>query len=66
MFEVCRRAQWFNDETHRVEFMGHGVVLGGDGKKFRTREGETVPLQGMSHLSVMGMEMEMAMVYDNS
>lgn len=37
-------AGWFDPKETRVEHIGFGVVLGEDGKKFKTRSGDTVRL----------------------
>jgi arginyl-tRNA synthetase len=36
---------WHTPPTTRCEHMGFGVVLGEDGKRFRTRSGDTVKLK---------------------
>eukprot|EP00510_Aplanochytrium_minuta_P002102 CAMPEP_0184028690 /NCGR_PEP_ID=MMETSP0954-20121128/14993_1 /TAXON_ID=627963 /ORGANISM="Aplanochytrium sp, Strain PBS07" /LENGTH=801 /DNA_ID=CAMNT_0026313587 /DNA_START=1 /DNA_END=2406 /DNA_ORIENTATION=- len=41
-FEVAKKAKYLNNVRH--EFVGFGLVLGADGKRFRSRSGETVPL----------------------
>eukprot|EP00924_Labyrinthula_sp_SR-Ha-C_P009727 augustus_masked-scaffold_22-processed-gene-4.6-mRNA-1 protein AED:0.13 eAED:0.13 QI:0/0/0/1/1/1/2/0/466 len=47
-FEVCNKLNWFREakksekiDARHIEF---GLVCGKDGKKFKTRSGETVPL----------------------
>lgn len=42
-FDAARAAGWV-DEGVKLEHLGFGVVLGPDGKKFKTRSGETVRL----------------------
>ncbi|MFD5554940.1 arginine--tRNA ligase [Streptomyces sp. NPDC127068] len=46
VFETARRAGWLNDEVRAVQ-LAFGTVLGADGKPFKTREGETVRLEGL-------------------
>lgn len=43
IFDTARAAGWVNDHQ-RLDHMGFGVVQGEDGKKFKTRSGETVRL----------------------
>jgi arginyl-tRNA synthetase len=43
VFETARRAGWLDDSTKAIQ-LGFGMVLGKDGKPFKTREGETVRL----------------------
>lgn len=43
-FEAVRRAGWLDENRHRVDHLGFGVVQGNDGKRFKTRSGETVRL----------------------
>lgn len=45
-FQVARRAQWLTDRT-RVTHVAFGLVLGEDGKKLKTRSGDTVRLQDL-------------------
>lgn len=42
-FDAAREAGWLSKDT-RLEHLGFGVVQGEDGKKFKTRSGETVRL----------------------
>ena len=44
IFEAAKLAGWWDPKLHRLDHMGFGVVLGEDGKKFKTRSGETVKL----------------------
>ncbi len=43
LFDVAKRADFFDDMV-RCDHVGFGVVLGPDGKKFKTRSGETEKL----------------------
>lgn len=47
IFEAAKKAGWLAPPKV-AEHMGFGVVLGADGKKFKTRAGETVKL--VNHL----------------
>lgn len=38
---------WHTPPTTSLEHMGFGLVLGPDGKKFKTRTGETVKLNSL-------------------
>lgn len=42
-FDAARAAGWV-DEGTKLEHLGFGVVQGEDGKKFKTRSGDTVRL----------------------
>jgi arginyl-tRNA synthetase len=42
VFDAGRRAGWLKDQ--KVEHIGFGLVLGDDGKRFRSRDGGTVKL----------------------
>lgn len=44
IFSCATRADILNPEKHRVDHVGFGLVLGEDGKKFKTRSGDTVKL----------------------
>lgn len=43
VFDAARAAGWVGDDV-KLEHLGFGVVQGEDGKKFKTRSGETVRL----------------------
>lgn len=47
IFSCAKRANIFNESKHRVDHVGFGVVLGEDGKKFKTRSGDTVKLSDL-------------------
>jgi len=47
IFECAERAKILDYKKHRVDHVGFGVVLGEDGKKFKTRSGETVKLEDL-------------------
>jgi arginyl-tRNA synthetase len=44
IFEAAKMMGWHQPPKTIVEHMGFGVVRGGDGKKFKTRSGDTVKL----------------------
>ena len=44
VFEVAKMAGWHQPPATRVEHANFGVVLGPDGKKFKTKSGEVVKL----------------------
>ena len=44
LFDAAKLVGWHNPPYTRLDHAGFGVVLGPDGKKFKTREGETVKL----------------------
>ena len=44
VFDVARRAGYFNESNTRINHVEFGVVLGEDKKKFKSREGNTVRL----------------------
>ena len=47
IFSAARKAGWYSPESIRVDHMPFGLVLGADGKKFKTRSGETVKLMDL-------------------
>ena len=44
LFKAAERAGWLNPKKTRVDHVTFGLVLGSDGKKFKTRSGETEKL----------------------
>lgn len=46
VFQVARRAGWIPDDVELIH-VPFGLVLGEDGRKFRTRSGDTVRLQDL-------------------
>lgn len=44
IFKAAEKAGWLDPNQTRVDHVGFGVVLGTDGKKFKTRSGETEKL----------------------
>ncbi len=51
VFQVARRAGWLPDRV-QVEHVPFGLVLGEDGKKFKTRSGDTVALKELLHEAI--------------
>lgn len=47
IFQCAERIGLLDPRTHRVDHVGFGVVLGEDGKKFKTRSGDTVKLNDL-------------------
>src|SRR5947207_4097209 len=46
VFATARRAGWLTDEIEAVH-VGFGLVLSEDGRRLRTREGESIPLRDL-------------------
>ncbi len=46
VFQVANRAHWI-PETVQTTHVPFGLVMGDDGKKFKTRSGDTVPLKSL-------------------
>jgi len=44
LFKAAERAGWFDPKSTRIDHVGFGLVLGADGKKFKTRSGDTEKL----------------------
>jgi len=47
IFDAAKQAGWHRPPVTRVDHMGFGVVQGDDGKKFKTRSGDTVKLSDL-------------------
>jgi len=51
VFDAAARAGWLNKDdgapSVRLDHVGFGLVMGEDGKRFRTRSGDTVPLKAL-------------------
>ncbi len=47
VFQAGEKSGWLKQQEVQVEHVGFGVVLGEDGKKFKTRSGETVRLMDL-------------------
>lgn len=44
IFAAAEKARWLDPKKTRVDHVGFGLVLGSDGKKFKTRSGDTEKL----------------------
>ena len=59
-FKMCyaaaRKIGWLNDKGQRLDHIGFGTVMGEDGKRFKTRSGDTVRLVDLLDESVSRME----------
>lgn len=47
IFQGSEMMEWHNPKDTLIEHMGFGLVLGPDGKKFKTRTGDTVKLYSL-------------------
>ena len=47
IFKAAEKAEWYDPAKVEVDHVGFGVVLGPDGKKFKTRSGETEKLMDL-------------------
>lgn len=47
IFKTAEKAGWYDPKRVEVDHVGFGVVLGPDGKKFKTRSGETERLMDL-------------------
>jgi arginyl-tRNA synthetase len=48
VFDAAERAGWLQGESKvQLDHVGFGLVMGEDGKRFRTRSGDTVPLKSL-------------------
>lgn len=50
--QACKLAGFFNDRVVRFDHVTFGLVLGSDGKKFKTRSGDTEKLIDLLHESI--------------
>jgi len=57
IFDAARMAGWVDEEhgRHRLDHVGFGVVQGEDGKRFKTRSGDTVRLVDLLDEAVVRM-----------
>lgn len=44
VFAAAKKIGWVDDDSHRLDHIGFGTVQGEDGKRFKTRSGDTVRL----------------------
>ena len=47
IFDAAKQAGWYVPGRNRLDHVGFGMVLGEDGKRFRTRSSETVKLKDL-------------------
>lgn len=47
VFDVARAAGWTANKNQRLDHIGFGVVCGEDGKRFKTKSGDTVKLMDL-------------------
>lgn len=52
LFKAAEKAQWLDREKTRVDHVPFGLVLGPDGKKFKTRSGDTERLIDLIHTAI--------------
>jgi arginyl-tRNA synthetase len=56
VFAAAKKIGWVNDDSHRLDHIGFGTVQGEDGKRFKTRSGDTVRLVDLLDEAVSRME----------
>ncbi|KAL7479849.1 hypothetical protein ACHAW6_005572 [Cyclotella cf. meneghiniana] len=56
VFAAAKKIGWVTDESHRLDHIGFGTVQGEDGKRFKTRSGDTVRLVDLLDEAVARME----------
>jgi len=56
VFAAAKKIGWVDDESHRLDHIGFGTVQGEDGKRFKTRSGDTVRLVDLLDEAVARME----------
>ncbi|KAL7542668.1 hypothetical protein ACHAXR_011985 [Thalassiosira sp. AJA248-18] len=56
VFAAAKKIGWVNDDSHRLDHIGFGTVQGEDGKRFKTRSGDTVRLVDLLDEAVARME----------
>lgn len=54
--EACKKAGFFDQRSCRFDHVPFGLVLGSDGKKFKTRSGDTEKLVDLLHESIIEAE----------
>jgi arginyl-tRNA synthetase len=55
-FAAAKKIGWVEEGTHRLDHIGFGTVMGEDGKRFKTRSGDTVRLVDLLDEAVSRME----------
>jgi arginyl-tRNA synthetase len=66
IFDAARKAEWCTRETCRLDHVGFGMVLGDDGKRFRTRSSETVKLKDLLDEAATRAEAELRQRFSTS
>lgn len=56
VFAAAKKIGWVDDDSHRLDHIGFGTVQGEDGKRFKTRSGDTVRLVDLLDEAVSRME----------
>ncbi|KAL3822104.1 hypothetical protein ACHAXA_011882 [Cyclostephanos tholiformis] len=56
VFAAAKMIGWVNGDSHRLDHIGFGTVQGEDGKRFKTRSGDTVRLVDLLDEAVSRME----------
>ena len=56
VFAAAKKIGWVTDDSHRLDHIGFGTVQGEDGKRFKTRSGDTVRLVDLLDEAVSRME----------
>jgi arginyl-tRNA synthetase len=59
VFAAAKKIGWVNDDIHRLDHIGFGTVQGEDGKRFKTRSGDTVRLVDLLDEAVSRMELSL-------
>lgn len=57
LFQAGLKAKYYDPDLVRMDHVGFGLVLGQDGKKFKTRSGETKKLVDLIHKAISYAEM---------
>ena len=56
VFAAAKKIGWVDESSHRLDHIGFGTVQGEDGKRFKTRSGDTVRLVDLLDEAVHRME----------
>lgn len=56
VFAAAKKIGWVSEDSHRLDHIGFGTVQGEDGKRFKTRSGDTVRLVDLLDEAVSRME----------
>lgn len=52
VFKVCAKAKFYDPKTIKIDHVPFGMVLGPDGKKFKTRSGDTEKLMDLLQVAI--------------